>query len=308
MTMLEARTQLAAKTESAEGTAVTLSAADAMLVSKPKFDGDIAMHERPLVSASLSRFAAVPGARFGAIEFSAELKGSGAAGTPPAIGTLIKACGFAESVVTDTSVTYAMASSAIDTLTMALYMDGMIHKIWGARGSFKLAFKNGEPVWADFRFLGADFSVEDGALLSGVSYEATNPQPFLNAAFALDSYAALIGSMDIDMASRLTLRQDINQASGHKSCAIVGREPVFTIDPEKTTVAGYDWWGKLRSGNEGALTLTLGGTAGNIVTVTAPKAQYAKLTESEKEGIRNLGVDGRLNRDSGDDEISIAFT
>ena len=41
------------------------------------------------------------------VTFEVEMAGSGTAGTAPAFGPLLKACGNSETIVTDTSVTYA---------------------------------------------------------------------------------------------------------------------------------------------------------------------------------------------------------
>lgn len=306
--MLEAREQLAFETEDVEGTAETLVAADVILVANAKFTPDVKMNERPNRSSSLSPFAAVPGFRSAQIEFDVELKGSGTAGTAPPIGELLLACGYSETIVAGTSVTYLPASASIPTLTMALYMDGVAHKIWGARGEVTFPLKTGEICWAHFVFTGADFSVIDAAFLSGVSYNSTVPEAFLNASLTIDSYAALLAKLDISMGNTIELRQDANSSSGHKSAAITGRLPVMSFDPEKCTVATYDFYGKLRSGNEGALTAALGDTAGNICTITAPKVQYTKISEDARNGLRLLGIDCQLNRSSGDDELSLAFT
>lgn len=306
--MLETKTQLAIKLESEEGTAETLAAGDAILHANGKFTPDTPMFQRPMRSSSLSPFSSVPGARSATIEFDVELKGSGSAGTAPEWGQALKGCGFAEDIVAATSVTYTPASSSVGSYTLALYEDGMIHKIWGARGTVKLALKNGEPGMLSFSFKGADFSVVDGALLSGVSYDSTKPPAFLAAQFTIDSYAALLSSLEIDMANVLALRPDANQDSGYKSTIISSRLPIMTFDPEKVLVATYDFYGKLRSGNEGALSTVVGSTAGNICTITAPKAQYTKIDEAERDGIRSLGIDCQLNRNSGDDELSLAFT
>jgi len=306
--MLEAKTQLAIKLESEEGTAETLAAADAILHANGKFTPDTPMFQRPMRSSSLSPFSSVPGARSATIEFDIELKGSGTAGTAPEWGKALMGCGFAEDVETGVSVTYTPASSSIGSYTVALYEDGMIHKIWGARGTVKLALKNGEPGMLSFAFTGADFSVVDGALLSGVSYDSTKPPAFLAAQFTIDSYAALLSSLEIDMANAVALRPDANRDSGYKSTIISSRAPVMTFDPEKVLVATYDFYGKLRSGSEGALSTVVGSTAGNICTISAPKAQYTKIDEAERDGIRSLGIDCQLNRDSGDDELSLAFT
>jgi len=306
--MLEQRTQLAAETEAVEGIAETLVAADAVLHANGKFMGNTAMHQRPMRSTSLSPFSAVPGARSGQIEFDVELKGSGAAGTPPEFGELLQACGMLETIVAGTSVTYTPASSSIPSLTMALYEDGMINKIWGARGDVKLVMNQGEPVMLHFVFTGADFSVTDGAFLSGVSYLSTLPPAFLNAQMTVDSYAALVQKLEMAIGNKVALRPDANQSSGNKSALITSRVPVMSMDPEKVLVATYDFYGKLRSGNEGAFTAQIGATAGNICTITAPKVQYTKIDEAARDGLRNLGIDCQLNRSSGDDEISLAFT
>lgn len=306
--MLEAKTQLTIKLEGEEGTAETLAAADAILHANGKFTPDTPMFQRPMRSSSLSPFSSVPGARSASIEFDIELKGSGTAGTAPEWAAALMGCGFAEAVLVGTSVAYTPASSSVGSYTLALYEDGMIHKIWGARGTVKLALKNGEPGMLSFSFTGADYSVVDGALLSGASYDSTKPPAFLTAQLLIDSYAALLSSLEIDMANALALRADANQDSGYFSTIISSRLPVMTFDPEKVLVATYDFYGKLRSGNEGALSTVVGATAGNICTITATKVQYGKIDEAERDGIRSLGIDCQLNRSIGDDELSLAFT
>jgi Phage tail tube protein len=305
--MLEIKTQLAAAIESEEGVAETLDAGDCVLHAAPKFNPDTPMFQRPMRSASLSPFKAVPGLRMATIEFDIELKGSGTAGTAPEYGPLLKACGFGETVVAGTSVAYDPASASIPSLTMALYEDGVIHKIWGARGTVKLSLKGGDPGMLHFVFTGADFSVTDGAMLEP-SYQTTVPPAFLAAQFTIQTYAALISMLEIDMANAMAMRPDANQPSGYKSAVISGRLPVMSMDPEKVLVATHDFYGNLRSGTEGALSTVLGSTAGNICTISAPKVQYTKIDEQDREGLRNLGIDCQLNRNTGDDEISMAFT
>jgi len=238
-----------------------------------------------------------------------ELKGSGTAGTAPALGKLFKACGFGETVVAITSVTYAPASSSISSLTLALYNDGVIFKMWGARGNVSLKLDAGKPAMLHFVFTGADFTVTDGVMLSsGIAYESTKPQPFLSATFTIDSYAALVSALEFNMNNEVALRPDVNSGSGHKSAIITGRKPSLSIDPEMVTVATYDFFGKWRSGNEGALSALVSGSAGNICTITAPKVQYTGADLADHSGIRSLGIPSQLNRNAGDDELSIAFT
>jgi len=307
--MIIKRAQLAAKAEGTEGSAETLAGADAFLAMNVSFKPEIEMHPRDNVSASLSNFSQVPGARKATMEFDVEVKGSGTAGTAPALGKLLKACGFGETVVAATSVTYKPASTGIGSMSLAVYNDGVRYGIFGARGNVSLKLEKGKPGMLHFVFTGADFTVTDVAMLSSaVSYETTVPKPFLAATMTIDAYAALVGSMEINMNNEIALRPDVNAASGYKSAVITGRKPTLSIDPEMVTVATYDFYGKWRSGSEGALTLALTGSAGNICTITAPKVQYTGVKAADNSGIRSLGVDCQLNRNSGDDELSIAFT
>ena len=307
--MIIKRAQMAAKAEGTEGTAETLAGADAFLAMNINFNPEIEMGPRDNVSSSLSNFSKAPGARKATMEFDVELKGSGTAGTAPALGKILKACGFGETVVAVTSVTYLPASTGINSMTLALYNDGVRYSISGARGNVSLKLEKGKPGMLHFVFTSADFTVTDVALLTtGVTYETTKPQPFLTAALTIDSYAALLGSLEFNINNEVALRDDVNQGSGHKSAVIIGRRPSLSIDPEMITVATYDFFGKWRSGSEGALTLALTGSAGNICTITSPKVQYTGAKLADKSGIRSLGIDCQLNRNAGDDEISIAFT
>lgn len=306
--MLEMREQLAAAVEGAEGVAETLAGSDCILHADGKFTPTVEMGDRPLRSSSISPFSPVPGLRSATIGFRCELKGSGTPGEAPQFGPLLKACGFQETTVVSTSVTYTPASSSIPSMTLALYMDGVASKIWGARGTVKLLLEAGKPGWLEFLFTGADFAVSDASLLTGMSYDDTVAPAWLSANLSMDSYQAMVSKLDIDVANDVQLRPDANSSSGHKSAVIVSRLPVLTIDPEKILVASYDFYTKMRAGNQGALTTVVGSEAGNICTITAPKIQYSAIDDTARNKIRSLGIDCRLNRDTGDDELSLSFT
>ena len=309
MALIVKRTQMAAAIEEEEGAAETLGGADAFLAANVSFKPNLEMGDRDNVTSSLSRFSRVPGARSAQIEFDVELKGSGSAGVAPALGKLLQACGFAEGGEEGVSVIYTPASAEIESLTLAAYMDGLIKMIWGARGDVSLKLDNGKPGWLHFVFTGADFSVADGDMLSDdVDYEDTAPPAFLNASLTIDDYAALIGSIEIKMGNKVALRKDANSASGYMSAVIAERDPQMSIDPETVTVGTYDFYGNLRIGSLGELTLVVTGGAGNICTITAPAVQYINITPGDREGVRTLGIDCALTRDVGDDELSIAFT
>lgn len=305
------KTIVAAKIEGTEGTAETLAAADAdLLAFEPTFTPGVGIYERGELNASLSPYEIIPGSRMATITFKVNLRGSGAAGTAPKLGKYLKACGFGETIVASTSVTYAPISTAFPTLTMSIYKDGSRKQIRGARGTVTYSGKAGEPGVLSFSFQGVYDGVTDVTILTGTGIETTNFPVLLSAALTIASYAAIISTISLDMGIQIEMRPDPNKAEGYVSCAYNGRKPVGSFDPEETLVATHDWYGRFIAGTSGILTFHYGATAGNIITFSAPKTQYTNITESSRNGIAALDVPFALSRSAaaGDDEISVAFT
>lgn len=311
--ILSNRVVLAGKAETTEGTAVSLAGADANnLIMDPKYDVDVPMFKRSFLNNSLSPQGQIATTRGSAISFKVEVKGSGTAGTAPACGKYLKSCGFSETVVAATSVTYKPESalSNIPTMTMATYRDGLQKLIKGARGNLKYTGKSAEIGMFEFEFVGVDVAVTDVAIPTPSGVETTIPVPLLSAAFSIASFAAFVSQIQFDMANVLTRRGDINQSSGFISTLLGGREPKGSFDPEDELVATHDWYGRWLANTTGALTWKHGATAGNIVTFNIPKAQYIKIAEAERNGIATLNTDFLMQRNAtaGDDELTIVYT
>ncbi len=303
--MLTRRRQVAAKIESNEGGAETLAAAQAkLLVYEPKFEIDPAEFKRDPSKASLSNAASTFGIKIARLTFKVELKGSGTNTTAPSWGVLLRACGFGESIGAS-SVTYTPASTSIASLTMALYADGVIKKMQGARGTVKMVHKTGEPIMLEFEFLGVLTSVYDGALLESVEYEDTIPPKFMNASLLLHTYAAILSALEFDIGNTLAIREDSNSSGGMISAVITKREPKGSCDPEMVTIGTHDFFGIWDAETLAAFTETIGSVAGNKFVITAPKVQYAKIDDGDRDGIATAGLTFNLVRSSGDDEFSI---
>ncbi len=310
---LNRRMTLAGKVEAAEGTAETLAAADAnALAYEVKFDPNVAMFARKPIAQDLSAYSAIPGARSMKATFKVELKGSGAAGTAPAVGKYLRACGFGETVNAGVSVVYQRALNQ-PTMTLGLYSippsgNNLRRLIHGARGTFKLSPKVGDPAMLEFDFLGCYSSITDIAGLTPSGLESTKPQPLLNTAFTMQTFAHKISQFGLDAGNALALRGDIAAASGYKSCLIVDSDAVFSFDPELELVATHDYHGIMLAGTEASMSCAIGATAGNICTITAPKCQYTKVGQADRDGISVLSVDGKFNRNAGNDELVFTFT
>ena len=314
--MLTRRRVIAAKIEAAEGTAEAITAADGGIIAiNPKFDADIKMYGRDNVMLStLSKLQPIPGQRMGKISFQAELKGAGAAYSAliqPAIGKYLRACGFAETIVTTAgaeTATYLPASTGVPSLTIWLYEDGVVKKLKGCRGTAKFDAKIGEAFLVSFEFQGVYGGVTDLAIINP-TLEATVPPIFLNASLTIGAYSAICESFGVDMGNQLQMRPDVNSTAGYLSCRLTDRKPTGKLDPEMVTVATHDFFGLWLAGTPAALNIgpLAGGGDYNKFTITAPKLVTTKIADSDRSGNSVAGHDFALVMNTGDDEFSIVF-
>jgi hypothetical protein len=305
--MLDRLRQIACKVEGTEGTMETLALADAVQVYESGFNPVVDPVANRYLGADRSKTKTLRGKRQGTITCQLPIKGSGTAGTAPEYGTLIQGCGFSETEDPGVDTTYALISTGDSSFTLGYYRDGKLNRIGGARGNMKMIFEVGMPGLMEFSFLGGSWDDADGSLLVP-SYDTTVPPLCLGITFTIDSYAFKPHRLELDLGNALTLREDISKASGYLSALLGVRNPVGRIDPEDILVATYDVAGKMLSASEGALSIVLGGTAGNICTITAPKVAYTSIAPTARGEIATLDVGLELNKNSGNDELLIVYT
>lgn len=307
--MLKTRAVLLAKTEVTYNTDPTPTpAANAILVENLSWSFDGArMAERAAVRASLAPLKNLYAGSLISITFDAEIKGSGAAGTAPEIGPLLRGCGFAETIVAATSVTYKPASSGHESLTFWLYEDGMKYVVTGCRGTVTGSLATGATGKLSFTFTG-HFSGPTDVALATPTYNATVPPALINVPFSIDSYSAVISKLDFDMGLTLAKPDNIAATDGYGQLQITGRACTGTIDPEASLVAAYDWVTKWKSSAAYALTTgAIGGTAGNKCTISMPAVVYSEISSGDRDGILTREIKFQAVESSGDDEISLLF-
>lgn len=319
MAFIPRRRQLAAKTEVTFGTYEAPAAAD---IIEPVYDLDysnsVEMFERDLINEALSRVAQVPGERSASISFSTELKGSGTAGTAPAhLSVPLKGCGMSETLVAVTSATYAPISSLHISVSMEIRETDdtgvcMRKRIAGGRGTWTMSAEKGQPVLLSFEYTGKYLEPDQvGAPLTPSPGLGLTPNPFLGVTFSFHAVTTLLlQAVEIDFGNEVSLRNDINDASGNIGATIVSRSPTGSINPEQALIAAFNPWTRLTAATEGVMSFVLGSGAGNIVTFSAPKVQIISVEDGDRENIVTNDLSLQFNQSSaaGNDEMSLAFT
>lgn len=308
--MLKTRAVLLAKIETTYNTDPTpVANTNAILVENLAWSFEGARRaERAAVRNSLAPLKSLYGGSLMSITFDAEIKGSGAAGTAPELGTLLRGCGFAETVVAATSVTYKPASSGHESVTFYLYEDGVRYIVTGCRGTVTASLQTGATGKFSFTFTGHFAGPADQSLATP-TYNATVPPVLINVPFAIDSYSAVISKLDFDLGNTVATPDNIAATDGYGQIQITGRALTGSIDPEASLVAAYDWVTKWKSSGGYALTTgAIGATAGNKYTISMPAVVYTEMTSGDRDGILTREVSFMGVESSGDDELSIAFT
>ncbi len=316
------RQQLLAKVEVTSGVDAVVAAADVIhpVFGSPEWAPTVEMNEREVTQPSFSQIQQKAGEQSAQVTFSTELKGSGVAGTaPPNLSVLLQACGFSEVIVGATSVTYAPVSEDIPSVTIEV-LEGSVDsgagtvkrkRLLGARGTVSFTAVKGQPVLANFVFTGKYVEPDDIAAFFAVPSIGPLPLSFLNAAVSILGVGThKIQNLELDMANEIVMRNDVNEPTGNSEALYVARKPVGSADPEQVATATDNFFADWTDEVLAAISYALTGSAGNIVTVTAPNVQITSIGEGDRDSVRIESLDLALigNSDDGDDELALVFT
>lgn len=308
--------QFGAQAEGTEGTAETIIAAEATMMARNiSVSYDTPYHEVGALSANHAQFTGVSGGpRTTTISAEFPIKGSGTAGTAPALNPIWEALGFLGVNVGGASETYKDTVHGVAVTAQWMVAkdvtEGNIHKIHGARGSGEIILNCGEIPVLKAELMGAFNLPTEGNMLSNVAYESSVSQDIAGGAFTLDSKNLKYRNFSINIENDLVPRPDPNLAGGTFSVLIAKQRITGTMDIEAEDPATWDAFTEMTTDQEWALSLVISGGAGNILTITAPKVQITEIGVSDRDGILSHELSLAFNRSANATPyaLSLAFT
>lgn len=308
MPLLHRRRVLLAKTETTYGVDPTpTGAANAILVNDlnvTPIDSDLV--DRDLVRPFIGRSEQLMAGVRSMIEFKVEMQGAGAAGTAPAYGPLLLACGFAATTQAGVSVTYTPVSSAFSSATMYFYVDGVLHKMTGARGTVSMGLTVKQIPYFTFKFTGLYQIVTDAAVATPTYTGFITPLPVTNlntTPFTFHGVSPVMSELSIDLNNEVVHRTLVG---GTENVIIVDREPQGSIMIESDLMAFKNWFTTAANNTLGALSIRHGTVAGQRVTLSAPNVQLTNPKYEEMDGISMLQMGLNLVPGAnGNDELTI---
>jgi len=377
MTLLSRKRVLLAKEEGTYGSDASPSTTDALLLRNLTFNplqADIV--SRDLIRAYLGNSEQLVATKYCTVEFEIELAGSGTIGVAPAYGTVLKSCGFSETIATNAvtsmtrsgstatcntttahnlavgdkvkvsgateseyngnhtvltvpdsdtftfavsgtpaspatgspvvgmSTTYVPISSSIPSCSLYFYVDGIRHKVFGARGNVEFTVNARQIPVMKFSFTGL-YNAPSDVSLPSADYSAFQLPKVANntntTSFSLFSYSAILESFNINMTNDISYRHLI----GSESVLLLDRKPAGTFLIEAPLIASKDFFAAAIAGDTGAMTCTHGTVGGNKVVLSAPAVSLQNPTYQDNNGVHMLSIPAVYVPSSGNDEVSI---
>lgn len=313
-----AEAKIAAKVEATPGTTETLAAADVFLAQDVSLQLKYGDNQNSGLTGVLSKEAGASGMQTGELSFKVALKGQGAAGTAPEWRDAIMSCGFAEVISGGVSVTYNPAAPesyytyGVEFPGLGGAGEDLIFRLAGCQGNFKLTWKGGELMLAEFNVQGVIATAPaDGTQLTSPTWDTTAPNSFMAAAMVIQGVSALaFETYELDMGQEIAIRPSANSATGALTAQITGRRPRGSIDIENEKLATFNQYTRITANTTGAISMTAIGAAGNKVAVSNPKVRIFGTDHGDRAGglTSKLGFEALRSANAGNDEVSIILT
>jgi hypothetical protein len=314
MALLTRKRLLLAAVESTYGTAPTFAGTDALLVSNLEVSPlEVELLDRELVRGYFGNSEKVVGQRLGTVSFDVEIVGSGTAGTAPRWGRCLRACGFGETIVATTSVTYRPAGANIIGLSLDFNNDGNRHLFTGCRGTATLNLAAGEIGKISFEFTGIYNTAAKGTPLTPsfgnqAAPVAVNSQN--TTGVTAFGFSSCMESFSLELNNETPFRQ---LAGCTQEVPITDRAPSGEMVIEAPLIGSAagekDFFALVSAQTLGAIGWQHGQTAGNIVTFNAPTCNLGSPGLPDSDGVQMLSLPFMpVPSSAGNDEFSLALT
>ncbi|KMK68582.1 phage tail tube protein [Puniceibacterium sp. IMCC21224] len=292
------------KIETTYATDITPGTVDAMIASNVTFspmEGEDA--PRDLILPHLGSQGIILAGIYARLEFNIEIAGAGAAGTVPRYGSLLRICGFSETVTAATDVTYEIIEDDVDSGSIYFVMDKVRHVLLGSRGTVAKTYNaKGIPQYR-FNLMGLLGTISDqtNPAVSAAGLIKPLPVSKANTVLTLHGWTSVAESLSIDLGNTVTPRFLI----GEEEIKITNRQSTGTAVLKATSLATINWFAIAQARTRAALSIVHGTTAGNIVEITAPEVEIGRPTQGATDGIVNYSLPLMLCPDTGLDEMKI---
>lgn len=235
-----------------------------------------------------------------------DLGNSGATATPTWTGSLTVGQIW-HVVVYPAGIRAKPTSSNQSSITLYMYLDGVLHKMTGSRGNFTITAEAGNYARVEFTFQGI-FNDAIDAVAPTPTYDTTLPEQIEFSNLTWGSQRDLVSQQwTFEQGNTLTPRPDVNSSEGIKGTRITARDPQGGMNPEATIEADHPFWDEISRGKTQFFFVKVGQTIEQTIAVQIPRAQLTAMPYGDRDGLRTYDISFRCTRVTGDDEVEFHF-
>ena len=229
---------------------------------------------------------------------------SGVAGTPPAYGHILQACGMAETIVAGETVTYTPVDAEPASVTLIVRIDGMSQTIRGCRGTWTISGTIPGPLYMQVVLTGLYEDPTPGAVPVGMPTVTRGKVNMLSEPLTSVTLAAADLSAT---AFEIALGNAVNptETASVREVRIVARDPSGTITTE-ADLAAVNHFAIASAETEQTLTITHGTGADRIVIGSAA-AKLGEITPAEVNSATGLQIPLTMRSTTTAPDLSITF-
>jgi len=317
MPRLIRKTAILVKTEVTYGVdSVPTGAANAMLVSNATFNLAYNNVERNFIRPYFGGSGQLAGTRFVEINFEVELANSGTAGTAPAWGPVLRACGMAEAILaTPARVEYTPVSASFSSVTIYYHIDGVRRVALGAMGNVEIMLNEGAAPMLRFSMVGLDGGRTATAdpTVTLTAFRAPQVVTDVNSGdINLGcTYAAGVLSSGTVYPSRglsINLQNTVSRKAllGGQAVQISDRNVQGSMQLDLTAAQEVSFMTDINANTNTTLGFTHSTGAGVGIVLHAPQVQRIDPTDQEYEGDVHIGQSLRFTpTTAGNDELRL---
>ncbi len=193
------------------------------------------------------------------------------------------------------------------------HVDGIRHKALGAIGDMSLNLEVNSVPSISFT-MSSLYNTPTDQSLPTPSLLDLFPPVATNLGLKVGGYSPVgANALTLSMNADVTQLSDLNAKDGIKAYRITGRNPSGSLDPEVDSLANFDPFTAWENSNPGALTASVGSTAGNRAGLFVPKSLYTQVQYNDRNGYQTYSLPflcraDDLSVDGGDDEFYLVYT
>lgn len=183
--------------------------------------------------------------------------------------------------------------AAIKSLTFYCYMDGVLYKMIGSRGTFTLTMVSGQPGKMSFQFSGIYGGKSDAAVPAITGFDPTRPPIWRNpngdgaGHFSIDHTRAALRQLVFTNGGTLVNPDNPNALEGFDPAIITMRRMTGTMDPLATLVATRNLMDDFRQGTQRLVHARVGTASGNRFGLVIPAAHPESYAPGERDGLNS---------------------